>query len=146
LPLACPGSGGDGARDADGVGAHHSGETTHPPFQIDGNLGYVAALTECLLQSHAGVIELLPAVPRELASGSVGGVVARPGVAVSLRWEPDGGAATLVEAAFTAIRPPGRTRHRVVWAGREASIDLAAGGTVTLHARDFAAPFSRSAP
>ena len=119
----------------------------HPPFQIDGNLGYVAALTECLLQSHAGVIELLPALPAELGRGSVAGVVARPGVAVSLRWEPDhGGAATLAEAAFTAIRPPGRARHRVVWAGREVSIDFAAGRTVTLHPRDFTAPVPLGLP
>ena len=51
---------------------------THLPFQIDANLGFVAAFTECLMQSHAGVIELLPAVPPELSTGSVTGIVARP--------------------------------------------------------------------
>jgi len=112
----------------------------HPPFQIDGNLGFVAALTECLMQSHAGVIELLPAVPPELATGSVAGIIARPGVEVSLRWEPDAaGAATLTEAKFSPIRPPGYARHRVVWNGQEVSIDLTQGAAITLRVSDFAA-------
>ena len=131
----------DPARGAWSGGLYPNLFAAHPPFQIDGNLGYVAGLTECLLQSHAGAIELLPSLPAELASGSVTGLVARPGVAVSLRWEPDAhGAATLVQASFRAIRPPGHARHRVVWAGREVSVDLAGGGTVTLDAGCFVAP------
>jgi alpha-L-fucosidase 2 len=112
----------------------------HPPFQIDGNLGFVAALTECLLQSHAGVIELLPAVPRELATGSVAGIVARPGVEVSLRWEPDAaGAATLTEVSFSPVSAAGHARHQVAWGGRHMSVDLSPGDVVTLRGSDFAA-------
>ncbi|WP_426227448.1 glycoside hydrolase family 95 protein [Pseudarthrobacter sp. DSP2-3-2b1] len=64
----------------------------HPPFQIDGNFGYVAGVAECILQSHRGEIELLKALPPELATGSVSGLVARPGVDVSVNWthDPDG--------------------------------------------------------
>jgi len=55
--------------------------------------------------------------------------------------EPDHtGAATLTEATFTALAPSARAAHRVVWNGREVSIDLSSGGTVTLHGSDFAAP------
>ena len=111
----------------------------HPPFQIDGNFGFVAALTECLVQSHAGVIDLLPAVPRELGGGSAVGLVARPGVEVALRWAPDGsGAPMLVEATFAPLRAPGRARHRVVWGDREVLVDLSGGAAVTVRAVDFA--------
>ena len=74
----------------------------HPPFQIDGNLGFVAALAEALLQSHRGRIELLPAVPAELATGRVTGLVARPGILVDLEWR-DG---RLVEATLLSRKEP----------------------------------------
>ncbi|WP_129662831.1 glycosyl hydrolase family 95 catalytic domain-containing protein [Phytoactinopolyspora endophytica] len=58
----------------------------HPPFQIDGNLGFVGALTEALLHSHGETIVLLPSLPLRLHTGSVRGLVARPGVEVDLDW------------------------------------------------------------
>jgi alpha-L-fucosidase 2 len=92
---------------------------THPAkdgegvFQIDGNLGATAAMAEMLLQSHAGEIELLPALPEAWPSGAVRGLRARGGFTVDMAWaegELTEAEVRVSQTKVLRIMVPGRAR------------------------------------
>lgn len=56
------------------------------PFQIDGNFGLLAMICETLVQSHNGVVETLPAIPKEWRHGEVKGFVTRLGEKIDFKW------------------------------------------------------------
>ena len=89
--------------------------------QVDGSFGATAAIAEMLIQSHAGEIHLLPALPEAWPAGSVAGLRARGGFEIDLRWK--GGELVTAEVR-SSLGGPCRIRDR----DRTAEIETRAGG------------------
>lgn len=109
-----------------------------PPFQIDGNFGITAGVCEMLIQSHvrdesgAFLIDLLPALPKAWAAGSIKGVRTRGGYEVDIEWK-DG---KLKQAEITRISSKSGA-CKVMYSGKTCSFDLNKKRFKIIKSKDF---------
>ncbi|HZL78208.1 MAG TPA: glycoside hydrolase family 95 protein [Candidatus Limnocylindrales bacterium] len=98
----------------------------HPPMQIDGNFGVTAGIAEMLMQSQAGEIELLPALPIEWPNGKISGLRARGGYEMNLSWQNG----KLVSVTVKNISGGGKCKVR--YGDKVVEFTLKPGGTKSL--------------
>jgi alpha-L-fucosidase 2 len=97
-----------------------------PPFQIDANFGVTAAIGEMLLQSQAGKIELLPALPDAWKNGNVSGLRARGGFQMDETWQNG----KLISAT---IRSDTGEPCSVSYGGKTVDLKIQKGSSITLN-------------
>ena len=101
------------------------------PLQVDGSFGLTAAITEMLVQSHEGVIDLLPAVPGEWGTGEFNGVRVRGGFELSMAWKDRQiTSVEIISKAGKTCRINAGDGYRVSKDGKEVSAKTNRGGSI----------------
>ena len=108
----------------------------HPPFQIDGNFGGTAGITEMLLQSHIKdkggnyIQDILPALPKEWANGEISGIKGRGNFEISIKWKEG-------KLTSVSIKSLSGNKLNVRYDGKIISKDTKLGKIYTFNASDF---------
>jgi len=97
---------------------------------MDANFGATAGIAEMLIQSHAGMIHLLPALPKDWPSGEVKGLKTRGGFVVDIVWN----IGELVEASISSELGK---KLRVGYKEKYITLNIEKGETKSLLASDF---------
>lgn len=113
-----------------GGGTYENLLCSHPPFQLDGNMGGTAGMVEMLVQSQTGVIELLPALPDVWKEGEIKGLKTRGGFTIDIKWENN-------ELTNAVVYSQQTRKCRVLYKDKLIDFTLNKGVPKTLYPEDF---------